>query len=175
MGSFMSTGQAQVAADSLNGQFGPQNIASTFATIEELRKAFPNFLNPMQNPGPRDKRKQTLRFAAFQINDQINFSANYPAPKFTHWLRWLTWLNLQQNGLFTIDGAAFGGTAGQLVVKVLAQALPPGGNPSPINFAYIHDSDISNLAVEATTNPDFKIIVTAPKHSEVTGNDEDNV
>src|ERR1700730_3246104 len=119
MGSFIGAAQAQFTQDTLNDQFGPQNVATTFATVEELRKTFPNLLNPLQKPSPREKRKQSLRFAAFQINDGLVFDGTYPAPHFNKWLKWLTWLQIQAKGTFTLDGAAFNQTAGELIVQVL--------------------------------------------------------
>ena len=176
MGSFISPGQAQFTTDTLNDQFGPQNIAATFATVENLRKTHPNLLNPILNPGPRKKRKQTLRFAAFQINDNLVFDpALYPAPHFNKWLKWLSWLQGQGTGTFTLDGAAFQGTGGELVVKVLAGALPPGGVPSPVRFSFTHDSNISHLRVDGSTSPTFQVDVTSPDHSEINGKDEDDI
>jgi hypothetical protein len=174
VGGFLNTGQARAAAVGLNDQFGPNNIAATFATIEELRKTFPNLLNPMQNPGPKDRRKQTLRFAAFQINDQLIFDQAYPALRYNNWLKWLTWLYTQQGNL-SLNGAAFNGTAGDLITQVLAQALPPGGSPSTVEFRYTHDPIVANFSVDATTNPNFLVHVHAPNASQVNGSDEDDV
>ena len=174
MGSFLNPGQAQFTQDTLNDQFGPQNVAATFAMVERLRKTFPNLLNPKQNPTPREKRKQTLRFAAFQINDNLVFDGTYPAPHFNKWLKWLTFVYKQQGNL-TLDNAPFNGTAGDLIVKVLATALPPGGPPSPVHFTFSHDTNIAHFAVVATTAPNFHVDVTSPDHSEVNGADEDDV
>jgi hypothetical protein len=43
MGSFLNPGQAQFTQDTLNDQFGPQNVAATFAMVERLRKTFQTF------------------------------------------------------------------------------------------------------------------------------------
>jgi hypothetical protein len=174
MGDLLLTAQAQFTTDTLNDQFGPQNVGATFATIEELRKTFPNLLNPKQQPTVREKRKQTPRFAALQINDGLVFDGTYPAPKFTKWLKWLTWLNTQQGNLI-LDGGHFNGTAGELVVQVLAKALPPGGQPSPVQFSFSHDSNVGHFKVEAITIGSFHVNVTSPDHSEVNGVDEDDV
>jgi hypothetical protein len=176
MGGFVGPDSTSFVTGTLNDQFGSANIQATFKGIEELRKTFPNLLNPKQNPSAKERRKQTLRFAAFQIQDDLVFSNLYPAPKFTKWLKYLTWLYMQTNGTFTLDGASFSGTAGELIVKVLAQALPHGGTPKPVQFSYNHDSDASDLTVVATTTTTpFTISVTSPNQSEVSDNDEDNV
>lgn len=175
MGGFVGPGSTSFVTGTLNDQFGPANIQATFKEIEELRKTFPNLLHPKASPSGKEKRRQTLRFAAFQIQDELVFNQFYPAPKFNKWLKYLTWLYMQQNGTFTLNGTQFNGTAGELIVSVLAKALPPGGTPSPIQFSYSHSSDIADLTVEATTTPNFGISVISPDHSEVTGSDEDNV
>jgi hypothetical protein len=174
MGGFIGPGSVSFVSGTLNDQFGSGNIQDTFEKIETLRKVFPNLLHPKHSPTVKEKRKQTLRFAAFQLNDELTFNNFYPAPKFTKWLKYLTWLNMQQNGAFTLDGTPFSGTAGELIVQMLAKALPPGGPPSTVQFSYNHDPDVANLMVEATTSP-FGVTITSPDHSEVIGNDEDNV
>ncbi len=175
MGGFIGASSTSFVTGTLNDQFGSANIQTTFKEIEELRKTFPNLLHPKQNPNGKEKRRQTLRFAAFQIQDALVFNQFYPAPKFNKWLKYLTWLYIQQNGTFTLDNTPFDGTAGELIVSVLAKALPPGGTPSPVQFSYNHAPDVADLAVEATTSPHFHISVTSPDHSEVTPSDEDNV
>lgn len=98
MGAFLGAQQARFTTNTLNDQFGPQNIAATFATIEELRKTYPNLLNPKPNPGPREKRRQTLRFAAFLLNGDNVLDGTYPAARLNGWFRWLTWLFTQTGG-----------------------------------------------------------------------------
>ena len=176
MGGFLPGSDAEFTANSLNAQFGAQEIANTFKTIEQLRKTFPNLLNPMASPGPREKRKQTLRFAAFQINDAIAFSDLYPAPGFNKWLKWLTWLNTQKDGTFKIDGVNFNGSAAECIVTVMAKALPPGGPAKAVHFSWAHDSSIKRLKVEATTTTTpFEIAVTSPDHSDLKDADEDDL
>ncbi|QOZ55866.1 hypothetical protein XH90_34180 [Bradyrhizobium sp. CCBAU 53338] len=68
MGDFIGAAGAAFTTGSLNWMFDT-DIKATFATIEELRKTFPNLLLPMQNPGPKEARKQTLRFAAFLLTE----------------------------------------------------------------------------------------------------------
>ena len=177
MGDFMGSKEGAFTAGSLNSMFGANNIAATFDKIEKLRKAFPNLLNPANNPGPKEARRQTLRFAALLITDEVVFSGNYPAPKFKTWLKWLTWLGKQSGGTITLNGAVFNGTASQLMLRVLAQALPPGGQPSPIHFSWRHDSHIAQFLVAGTTNAGFEIEIVSRRHSEVGGNgdDEDDI
>jgi hypothetical protein len=107
MGGFVGPSSTSFVTGTLNDQFGSANIVTTFKEIEELRKTFPNLLNPKPNPSAQERRKQTLRFAAFQIQDGLVFNQFYPAPKFTKWLKYLTWLYMQTNGNFTLDGAVF--------------------------------------------------------------------
>ena len=175
MGGFIGPGSASFVTGTLNDQFGSANIQATFKQVEELRKTFPNLLHPKKNPSAKEKRRQTLQFAAFQTQDELVFNQFYPAPKFNKWLKYLTWLYIQQNGTFTLDNSQFNDTAGELIVSVLAKALPPGGTPSPVQFSYNHSSDVADLTIKATTTPSFRIDVTSPDHSEVTGSDEDNV
>src|SRR6201996_3145082 len=174
MGDFMDKDEGTFAVGSLNDLFGPANIATTFATVEQLRVTFPHLFNPANNPGPKNVRKQTLRFAGFLITDQILFDGLYPAPRFRKWLKWLTWLDTVQGGTLTLNGAAFNGSAGQLVLQVLKQALPPGGQPSPVRFDWTHNSSIANFAVEATTNAGgYTVGLVSPDHSEVNTNSDD--
>lgn len=175
MGGFIGAGSTTFVTGTLNDQFGSANIQATFDKVEELRKTFPNLLNPKQNPTVKEKRRQTLRFAAFQLQDELVFNSFYPAPRFNKWLKYLSWLHAYSTGTFTLDSAQFNGTAGALIVQVLAQALPPGGQPHAVEFSYKHDPDLGSVEVHATTTPNFTISVISPDHSEVTGSDEDNV
>lgn len=177
MGDFMDREEGTFTAGTLNQMFGPQSIAGTFAQIEELRDIFPNLLNPKNNATAREARKQTLRFAGFLITDELTFDGTYPAPKFKAWLKWLTWMDRVPGGTLILDNGYFGGTAGGLILEVLSQALPPGGQPSPVHFSWNHDNDIHNFNVTGTTRPGFSISVTSPRHSEVNANsdDEDDV
>ncbi len=173
----MGSAEGAFTAGSLNSLFSSGNIAATFAKIEQLRATFPNFLNPANNPGPKQARRQTLQFAAFLITDEVVFNGNYPAPKFKTWLKWLTWLGTQNGGTITMNGAAFNGTASQLMLRVLTQALPPGGQPSPVHFSWTHDRNVGQFSVAGITNAGFSIAIISRKHSEVGGNgdDEDDV
>jgi hypothetical protein len=177
MGDFMDDKQATFTAGSLNELFGPTKIAATFAQLEQLRKTFPHLLNPANNPGPKAARRQTLRFVAFLITDEVVFNGNYPAPRFRGWLKWLTWLGKQSGGTLTLNGATFNGTASQLMLQVLSQALPRGGQPSTVHFGWTHKSDIALFKVTAITNSGFSIDLVTPDHSEVNanGDDEDNI
>ncbi len=173
MGDFMDKDEGTFAVGSLNDLFSATNIATTFAEVEQLRVTFPHLFNPANNPGPKNARKQTLRFAGFLITDQVLFDGFYPAPRFRKWLKWLTWLDTVQGGTLTLNGAAFNGTAGQLVLQVLKKALPPGGQPSPVSFSWTHDSNIANFAVVGTTNAGFSVGLVSPDHSEVNANSDD--
>ncbi len=177
MGNFMDKEEGTFTAGSLNDMFGDTNIDDTFAKIEQLRVTFPRLLNPANNPGPKAARRQTLRFAAFLITDEVLFNGNYPAPRFRAWLKWLTWLGKQQGGTLTLDGSPFSGTASQLMLRVLSRALPPGGPPSTVHFSWNHDSHINQFAVSGTTNTGFSIDIVSPRHSDVTanGDDEDDI
>jgi hypothetical protein len=178
MGDFLSKEEGIFVTGSLNDMFGPTNIAATFARIEQLRKTFPHLFNPANNPGPKAARRQTLRFAAFLINDEVQFDGTYPAPKFKQWLKWLTWLGAHNGGTLTLNNANVNGTASQLILKVLALALPPGGNPTAVRFGFTLDNSGNQFGVSATTtNPLFHIDVTSVDHTQVTANsdDEDDV
>lgn len=178
MGSLLLIGEGKFAANTLNDMFDADNIADTFAKIEELRKTFPNLLNPMPNPGPKDARRQTLRFAAFLITDQVVFGGTYPAPKFKKWLKWLTWLDSKAGGKQTLNDLDYGGSGSQLVLKILSEALPPGGPPSPVRFDWSNDATGNNFGVAAwDAGGKFAIKVTSVDHSKVSANsdDEDDV
>jgi hypothetical protein len=177
MGALLTEGEARFTAGSLNDMFGSANIAATFAKIEELRKTFPHLLNPANNPGPKAARRQTLRFAAFLLTDELLFNGTYPAPRLRAWLKWLTWLGGHQGGTRTLNGAAFNGTGSQLVLNVLSQALPPGGQPSPVRFSWTHNTNVNQFTVAGNTNAGFSIDVVSPQHSEVNanGDDEDDI
>ncbi len=177
MGDLLSKEEATFVGGSLNDMFSITNIAATFAQIEELRKTFPQLLNPVNTADPKAVRKQTLRFTAFLINDEVNFNGNYPAPKFRQWLKWLTWLDKQNGGTLKLNKGNFSGTASQLILQVMAQALPPGGPPTPIQFNWHQDNTGNQFAVTATTNAGFLIDVVSINHSQVNANsdDEDDV
>jgi hypothetical protein len=177
MGNLLSKAEGRFTAGSLNDMFGPTNIAATFAEIEDLRRTFPHLLNPANNPGPKAARKQTLRFAAFLITDEVLFDGLYPAPRLRAWLRWLTWLGTQTGGTRTLNGASFNGTASQLILHVLATAMPPGGPPSPVQFSWTHNSAVGQFAVAGKTNAGFSIEVVSRRNSEVSanGDDEDDI
>lgn len=176
MGGLLVEGEARFAVGSLNEMFGT-NIASTFKKVEDLRKTFPRLLDPANNPGPKAARRQTLRFAAFLLTDEVIFNGEYPAPRLKAWLKWLTWLGGYQGGTLTLNGATFNGTASQLVLKVLSQALPLGGQPSPVHFSWTHKSNEGLFSVDGKTNAGFSIDVVSPRHSEVNanGDDEDDI
>ena len=178
MGDFLSKEEGTFVAGTLNEMFGPTKIAATFARIEQLRKTFPHLFRPANNPGPKAARRQTLRFAAFLINDEVQFNGNYPAPKFRQWLKWLTWLGTQNGGTLKLNNANFNGTASQLILNVLAQALPPGGNPTAVHFSFILDNSGNQFGVSATTTSQiFSVEVTSVDHTRVNANsdDEDDV
>ena len=177
MGDFMDRAQGTFTAGTLNDLFGPRNVGATFTQIEELRKTFPNLLNPKNAPTNKEARRQTLRFAGFLITDEMTFDGTYPAPKFKAWLKWLTWMDRVPGGTLILDNGFFAGTAGGLILQVLAQALPPGGPSSPVHFRWNHDNNITNFKVTGTTRPGFCVTITSPRHSEVNANsdDEDDV
>lgn len=175
MGSLLLTGEGQFAANSLNDLFGSANIANTFASVEELRTLYPNLLNPIKNPSPREARRQTLRFAAFLLTDVVVFDGTYPAPKFRKWLKWLTWLDAKGGGKVTLNGLDYPGTGGELILKILAEALPPGGPASPVRFDWSLDNN--NFGVAAVDAGGFSVRVTSVDHSKVSsnGDDEDDI
>ena len=174
MGDFLSKDEGTFTAQSLNDMFSAGNIGNTFAKLEELRKTFPHLLNPANNLGPKDARKQTLRFAAFLTTDELVFSGLYPAPKFRAWLKWLTWLGTQNGGTLKLNNANFNGTASQLILQVLAQALPPGGPPTATGIVFNWTIGAANqFGVSATTNQQFSINVTSIDHSQVNAHSDD--
>ncbi|MBR0793993.1 hypothetical protein JQ615_01175 [Bradyrhizobium jicamae] len=175
MGDFLSKDEGTFTANSLNDMFSAGNIGATFAKVEELRKTFPHLLNPANNPGPRAARKQTVRFAAFLLTDDLLFSGIYPAPKFRAWLKWLTWVGTQTGGQLRLNGTNFNGTASQLILQVLAQALPPGGRPASggVVFNWTSDPTGNQFGITATTTPQFSIDVTAVNVSHVNANSDD--
>ncbi len=177
MGNLLSKDEGTFTAQTLNDMFSNANIATTFALVEQLRKTYKHLLDPANNPDTKAARKQTLRFAAFLINDELVFTGVYPAPKFKQWLKWLTWLGKQTGGTLMLNNANFNGTASQLILKVLAQALPSGGTPAPVTFHWSIDSSGNQFAVSAVTNAGFSISVISVDHSHANANsdDEDDV
>jgi hypothetical protein len=173
MGDLLSKEEAKFAAGSLNDMFSTTNIAATFAQIEQLRKTFPHLFNPTNTADSKVARKQTLRFAAFLINDEVSFNGNYPAPKFRQWLKWLTWLDGQNGGTLKLNNANFKGTASQLILQVMAQALPPGGPPTPIQFSWSQDNTGKQFSVIATTNAGLRINLVSVNSSQVDVNSDD--
>jgi hypothetical protein len=172
MGDFIGAQGAAFTTGSLNWMFGT-NINATFATIESLRDTFPNLLLPMQNTGPKQARKQTLRFAAFLLTDEVTFDGNYPAPHFKHWLKWLTWLGKKAGGTVTLDGADYPGKASELILDVMARALPHGGTPAPIHFSWTNDAAVAHFTVAGTTIGGFRIDIISPDHGHVAANSDD--
>ena len=122
MGDFMDEAEGTFTAGSLNAMFGAANVATTFAQIEQLRVTFPRLLNPANNPGPKAARRQTLRFAAFLITDEVLFNGNYPAPKLKTWLKWLTWLGTQVEELGRVVHAVCAERIAYLESGVAAEA-----------------------------------------------------
>jgi hypothetical protein len=177
MGNLLSKDEGTFTAQSLNDMFSSANIATTFARVEQLRNTYRHLLDPVNNPGPKAARRQTLRFAAFLINDELVFTGVSPAPKFKQWLKWLTWLGQQTGGTLKLNNASFNGTASQLILKVLALALPHNGTPAPVRFDWSNDSSGSQFAVSAVTNAGFSISVVSVDYSHANANsdDEDDV
>jgi hypothetical protein len=76
-----------------------------------------------------------------------------------------------------LNNASFNGTASQLILKVLALALPHNGTPAPVRFDWSNDSSGSQFAVSAVTNAGFSISVVSVDYSHANANsdDEDDV
>jgi hypothetical protein len=173
MGDLLTDKEAMFTAGSLNDMFSPTKIVDTHKKIENLRKVYPRLLDPAGNPGPKAARRQTLRFAAFLLTDELTFSGRSPAPRFKAWLKWLTWLGSYEGGTLTLNGLPFNGTASQLVLTVLSQALPPSRQPSPVQFSWTHKSAEALFSVDGKTNAGFSIDVVSRKHFEVNANSDD--
>jgi hypothetical protein len=183
MGDFFVATEAKTVANSLNWLFD-DDLANTYATIDDIRRVYPTFLNPDGNAAPAAYRRQTLRFAAFHIADGVPFTGpKYPAKKFKKFLRWLTWLAGQSGGTLKENGATYTGsgpfdaTAAGLILKTMLDALPyPKGTAKKIKFKW----DPGALSVTVTTAADKNtIVVTTMKEEDVGGgsqaDDEDDV
>ena len=174
------------ATDSLNYLF-EENLAATFLKVEYIRRAFPTFLNPTWARNKTQLRKETLRYAAFHLTDELRYSRKYPAKKFQKFLKWLTWLAQQSGGDLKLDGANWvppndsqgvqiDYAPSNLLLYALQQALPPGGTPSAIRFVDFSERALA-VYVDRRTTP-WTIEVHSQKENDGMpdhGDDEDDV
>jgi hypothetical protein len=187
MGDFaMMAGVKKNATDSLNYLFD-EDIAKTFKNVEAIRVVVPTFLNPMWAKKKTELRKETLRYAAFHLTDELRYSNKYPAKKFQKFLKWLTWLGQQNGGDLKLDGAVWvppndsTGTPidyapSNLLLYALQQALPPGGTAKPVKFLNFSEGQLA-VYVDRTTTP-WTIEVHSQKENDTMpdhGDDEDDV
>jgi hypothetical protein len=176
MGQHLGAHDAKNVVNSLNWAFD-EDIANTYQKVIDLRLIYPTFLNPAVQPQPFQRRRQTCRFAGLLLSDLVPFDQSYPARKFKKWLKWLTWLQLQTSGTIQLNGTAYTGTAGELVVNTLARALPqPLSVPIPISFSWFETSAFS-CTVNTPTSAKWTVDVLSIKSDDVhnvNSDDEDD-
>jgi hypothetical protein len=138
MGQLINVASALATANTLNWMFNT-NLANTIVVVGSLRTAVPELLKAINHP---PKRRESLRFAAFLLNDQIPFTVNDPVdhkgakPKesFKKWLRWLTWIDLEDAaGWVDGNGHALASAPGFLIRQTIDAAL---ARPVPISFTW---------------------------------------
>jgi hypothetical protein len=171
------------ATDSLNYLFNT-GLADTYSKVQYLRQVHPNFLKPSYSGTPKDRRKESLRFAAFQLADGVNFSTDYPAGNFQKFMRWLTWLGRRSGGGAKLQVMGADGTVADwvpntgvprtpsaLILETLKEALPVSGSPHAVHFSF----DDQPLAVMVNKYVDpWTITVYSIKEDEGVGGNSDD-
>jgi hypothetical protein len=177
MGGLLTRAQAVTVTKSLKWMFD-DDLQNTFAKVEQLRKVYPNFLDPTVAVGDaKAARKRTLRFAALLLTDGIPFDGSYPARKFKQWLKWLTWLDVKGGGTVKLDGATYNGSASELIIETLYKALPPGGNPTKVFFKWDEDANVGFTVLVKSSPATIEVISVKANHPSINegSDDQDDV
>jgi hypothetical protein len=180
MGQFFGATAATSIAHSLNWMFD-DDFSNTRQTVMDLRKYFPDLLNYSGSAKP--SRKESLRFAAFLLNDQIPFSTQDPVDhnpnnskkSFRKWLKWLTWIDLEDASNWTIkDGSnnSLPGTPGQNIRHTISDALT---NKTKIKFSWNLDNSggKSTLVIDKSNGNLWKISIVSQDVTKVNNGDSD--
>jgi len=152
-----------VATDTLDYLFN-DGISQTHENVKNLRKVHSNFLKPGYVGDARVLRKESLRFAAFQLADGVTYRADkYPARKFQKFLKWLTWLAGETGGKLQVIPKKTGkvedwvppngvpSTPSALILETLREALPDSGKPQKVKFKF--DDKPLAVIVDKTADP----------------------
>src|SRR5262249_40473263 len=137
----------------------------------------PLLKGPPNNPGnehKRRKRQRSLRFAASLLTDNVKFkqnSADDPSDgRLRHWLRWLTWLQLQSTGTLKENNVVVTGvTPHDLVTRTIDRALDDEDAES-IAFDWTEDNATLAVSVAWSGSPTKYMISVSLKrfsHSDV--------